>query len=247
MDILFFGGQSNMEGQTEAPPADRSDVPGCIEYKLLERKYVPLHHPAGEDVPPYLGGACFGNGSLLPDFCRRYHKFRSDVTVAAVHAAQGATTIDDWDPEKGLYQAAVGKLKAALEDAPEPVEHIYYIWLQGESDAIRDLSEDEYYEKLIRFKNCLKRDCGIEKFGIIRVGYFTTPEKDERIMEAQERAVHEDPDFLLLTRITSQITENLLNPDFINQEYSGHYNNRAMTVVGKDAGETLGRYAKYGK
>ena len=66
-------------------------------------------------------------------------------------------------------------------------------------------------------------------------------------MEAQERAVREDPDFLLLTRITSQITENLLNPDFINPEYSGHYNNRAMTVVGKDAGETLGRYAKYGK
>lgn len=246
MDILFFGGQSNMEGQTEALPVDHADVPGCVEYKLLERKYVPLHHPAGEEVPPYLAGTYLGHGSLLPDFCRRYHKFR-DVTVAAVHAAQGATTIDDWDPEKPLYAAAVEKLKAALADAPEPVEHIYYIWLQGESDAIRDLPADQYYEKLLHFKDCLKRDCGIEKFGIIRVGYFTTPEKDEPIMEAQERAAREDSDFLMLTRITSQLTEDIRNPDFINPEYSGHYNNRAMTVIGKDAGETLGRFAKYGK
>ena len=197
---------------------------------------VPL---AGLNTPgrPYTAG----EGYMPPQF---------DEAVIGMKPGETKTfsfEAPDWDPEKGLYQAAVGKLKSALEDAPEPVEHIYYIWLQGESDAIRDLSEDEYYEKLIRFKNCLKRDCGIEKFGIIRVGYFTTPEKDERIMEAQERAVREDPDFLLLTRITSQITENLLNPDFINQEYSGHYNNRAMTVVGKDAGETLGRYAKYGK
>lgn len=75
--------------------------------------------------------------------------------------------------------------------APAGVEvgHVFYVWLQGESDAIRKLPEAEYLQKIIAFKDALKRDCGIEKFGIIRVGYFVGGEDDEVIMNAQERAV----------------------------------------------------------
>lgn len=239
MDILFFGGQSNMEGQTEAVPSDTAPVPGCLEYKLLSRSYVPLAHPAGEDVPPHLGGPYLGRGSLLPDFCRAYRRCRP-VTVAAVHAALGATDIDAWAPASPLYEAAVGKFRAAVEDAPEPVEHIYYIWLQGESDALRRRTADEYFERLVRFKNALRADCGIERFGIIRVGYFAAPADDEAIMEAQERAAAEDGDFLLLTRLAALLSR---DADFLNPEFAGHFNNRAMTWLGQSAGESLGRFA----
>ena len=237
--MLWFAGQSNMEGQTEGLPADCSPVEGVKEYKYQTRSFVSLHHPAGEDVPPYLFGANDGYGSLLPDFCRSYRKIRQ-VPVIAVHTAKGATTIDDWDPAGPLYQAAVSKLKAALEDAGEKPEHIYFIWLQGESDAIRGLTEKEYYEKLLAFKNALKSDGGIERFGIIRVGYFTCDGKDEPIIAAQEKIVEDDSDFIMLTRITEQLSK---DPAYLNPTAAGHYNNAAMTIIGTEAGTKLGHYS----
>lgn len=237
MDALFFGGQSNMEGQTEAMPPDCSPVEGVMEYKLMTHSFVPLCHPAGEDIPPHLFGSNDGHGSLLPDFCRAYRQERG-VPVIAVHAAQGATNIDAWLPDSGLYQAAVAKMQAALKDMPERPEHLCYVWLQGESDAIRSLSAEEYLQKLILFKNALKKDCGIETFGIIRVGYFVGDERDEAIMEAQERAVREDGDFLMLTRITGELSR---DPAYLNPEAAGHYNNEGLKRIGFEAGKTLGR------
>ena len=238
MDVLFFGGQSNMEGQTETMPLDCSPVEGVMEYKLMTHTFVPLRHPAGEDVPPYLFGSNDGHGSLLPDFCRAYRQARN-VPVIAVHAAQGATNIDAWLPDSVLYRAAVSKMQAALEELPERPEHICYIWLQGESDAIRGLSTEEYLQKLILFKNALKSDCRVERFGIIRVGYFVGDERDEAIMEAQERAVREDRDFLMLTRITGELSR---DPAYLNPEVAGHYNNEGLKRIGLEAGETLGKY-----
>lgn len=239
MDVLFFAGQSNMEGQTESLPADCSPVEDTLEYHFLTDSFVPLCHPAGEDVPPMLSGANDGHGSLLPDFCRAYRGFRP-VQVAAVHTARGATTIDDWVPGGTLYLAAAAKQQAALRAVGKEAEHIYFVWLQGESDAVRGLSEDAYLKKLIDFKNALKRDCLIEKFGIIRVGYFTGGTQDEAIMSAQERAAREDTDFLMLTAVTARLSK---EERYLNPEAAGHYNNAAMAVIGREAGAALGRYA----
>lgn len=234
MDLIFFGGQSNMEGQTEGVPLDTAPVDGALEYRYKTREFVPLKHPVGEDIPP-LCPANYGFGSLLPDFCRTYVRY-SGNKVAAVHAARGATNIDEWQPDTELYQKAVEKQRAAITDLGEMPEHIYYVWLQGESDAIRKLSGDEYLEKLTILKNALKRDCDIDKFAIIRVGYFAGDEADEVIMHAQERAAEIDPDFIILTRITAALTK---NSDYINPEAAGHYNNRAMLLLGTDAAYTL--------
>ena len=244
MDLLIFSGQSNMEGQTEGCPDDRTPVEGAIEYKYLQEKYTTLQHPAGEDIVPYFGGACFGGGCMLPDFCRTYHRIRG-VLTAAVHVALGATRIDQWLPETEQYGMVLKKCRAAIAAAPEAIEHIYFIWLQGESDAIAKRSSEEYFNMLTTLKNALKADLGIEKFGIIRVGYFAEcydnpVEDDLAIIEAQERAAAVDGDFLMLSRLTETISR---DPDFINPFERGHYNNRALTMLGTDAAETLARYA----
>ena len=239
MDVIFFGGQSNMEGQTDKIPADTSPVPGAVEYKFLTNTFVPLRHPAGEDVPPHLFGANYGHGSLLPDFCRSYRAARP-VEVAAFHAAKGATALAEWMPGGELYGAAVQKQQAALKALGDRVDRIFYVWLQGESDAILGVSEEEYLQKLIAYKNALKKDCRIEKFGIIRVGYFAGDAADETIMNAQERAVKEDGDFLMLTRITAELSK---DPKYLNPETAGHYNNEGLALIGKEAGAALGSYA----
>lgn len=241
MDLLIFGGQSNMEGQTSYVPDDLRPIPGAMEYKLKSHAYVPLQHPVGEDFEPLLGGACFGMGNMVPDFVDVYRKYRHAL-VAVVHAAQGATNIDQWSPDGPIYQKAKEKIDDCLRTCqPEPIEHRYYIWLQGESDAIRGLAEDEYLTKLIAYKNSLKADFGIEKFGIIRVGYFcyNEPWRDEAIMRAQERACQIDDDFLLLTRITSKLS---YDKRYLNPQASGHFDNTGLAVIAAEAARTLGKY-----
>lgn len=238
MDIIIFGGQSNMVGQTSHVPEDLRPVAGAMEYKLKTHAYEPLQHPVGEHYEPLLEAACFGMGSLVPDFVDVYRKYRK-VLVAAVHAAQGATDIDEWAPDTERYRFAKEKINDCLHTCqPEPIEHRYYVWLQGESDAIRELSEDAYLEKLIAYKNALKADFGIEKFGIIRVGYFcySTPWKDEAIMRAQERACQIDEDFLMLTRITAKLS---FDKRYLNPYASGHYDNSGLAVIAAESARTL--------
>ena len=49
MDILIFGGQSNMQGQTEGLPENNAPVQGALEYRVKTDELIPLQHPVGED------------------------------------------------------------------------------------------------------------------------------------------------------------------------------------------------------
>ena len=256
MDILIFGGQSNMQGQTEGLPQDNAPVNGALEYRYLTDEFVPLQHPVGEDVCPekWIAASSGAGGSLVPDFCRAY-TLATGREVLAVHTAKGSTTLAEWLHGTQHHYWAQKKWLGALKKAKTlgEVGHIYYVWLQGESDALIQTSEKEYFQKLIAYKNELKAEVGIEKFGIIKVGYFarmaswvagSLEEKtawDEAIMSAQERAVKEDGDFVMLTRVCTELSQ---NPEHINPKAVGHYNNASMTRIGTEAGNALAEIAK---
>ena len=112
MDLLIFGGQSNMEGRTEGLPVPNEAAPGVWEYKFLTDSIVPLVHPAGERILPDLDGASESFGSLVPDFCRVYRN-ETGREVLAVHAAKGATRIDEWLPGTDRYRTALKKILGA--------------------------------------------------------------------------------------------------------------------------------------
>ena len=67
-DILIFGGQSNMQGQTEGCPTENDDVVGALEYKHKSSELVALHHPVGEDYGELISASFEGCGSLVPIF-----------------------------------------------------------------------------------------------------------------------------------------------------------------------------------
>ena len=253
IDILIFGGQSNMQGQTEALPEPNDPVPEAWEYLCLSDSLVPLTHPVGENIGDgLLLGADQGHGSLIPDFCRAYGRI-SGHRVAAIHAARGGTTLSQWLRGTERYAAALKKIRGGIENcrALGPVGKIFYIWLQGESDAIERTSTEAYTQMLTAYKNDLKKDAGIDRFCIIEVGYFCgsvtwirdrTREAaiacDEAIMAAQERLPELDGDFVLLTDICKKLSR---DPGCINPHAQGHYNNSAMTVIGTQAGTALAR------
>ena len=251
IDVLIFGGQSNMQGQTEALPEENAPVSGAWEYRVKDDAYIPLAHPVGEGLENgLLSASDQGHGSLVPDFCRAYTE-KTGIKVAAIHAARGNTRIDEWEKGTARYACALDKIRNGIRKAEAlgEVGEIYYIWLQGESDAVCSTPADEYIRRLIRYKDDLKADVGISRFGVIQVGYFcrnvswltdcTKEEaalRDETIRSAQLRAVEADGDFCLLTQICGRLS---MDPQYLNPYAEGHYNNRAMTLIGTDAGNAL--------
>ncbi|MGN1062397.1 MAG: sialate O-acetylesterase [Candidatus Scatosoma sp.] len=240
-DIIVFGGQSNMQGQTESCPNGGS-VPFAREYRYKTDELIPLAHPVGEDFGDFLLAAHEGHGSLVPAFCKAYRE-RTGGEVVAIHAAKGATVINDWKEDGARYAFALKKILSGIRKvgAETEIGSINCVWLQGESDAIAGTKEEEYLRALKAYKNALKRDVKISRFGIIRVGFFTTEEeRDKDIMRAQERAAAEDGDFVMLTRITGRLSR---DPSFLNPFAAGHYANAGMELLGRTAGDALARAA----
>lgn len=252
-DVLIFGGQSNMQGTTESLPKNNVEIGNAFEYFYLTDELSPLKHPVGENIGEgLLFQASEGHGSLLPDFCDTYVKL-TGRKVVAIHAARGGTEIAEWEKGTDRYSASAEKIKNGIKKARTlgEVGHIYYIWLQGESDARRLTPPKTYFEKLLKYKNDIFEDLGIEKFCIIEVGYFCGPVSyvnefpkeetyamDERIMQVQEELCKTYDDFVMLTDICKTLS---CNPEYINPLCEGHYNNKAMTIIGKTAAESLAK------
>ena len=258
-DILIFAGQSNMQGQTEALPFPNEPVADALEYRHLTDSLVPLMHPVGETIADdTLSCAELGCGSLIPDFCRAYIR-HAGVAVTAIHTARGATRIDEWLKGTARYDLALEKIRAGIAKtrAQAEVRRICLVWLQGESDAIYRTTEEEYIARMRKFRDDLVREVGIAAFGIIEVGWFCSTVRwmtdrthedalacDATIMRAQERLCREEAEgeipgrFVLLTQLCKALS---LDNTYINPDADGHYNNRAMALIGTDAAHALAR------
>ncbi len=257
-DLIFFMGQSNMQGQTERLLQPNNAVLNAFEYKFLSDELVPLKNPVGEDITvdflkgkPFsrgddcdewlrshaLGSSCFGNTNMVAYFCDSYSS-NSGKKVVAVHMAKGSTTISDWQKGSIVYRAVIKKARGAINKVEKQnIASISAVWLQGESDAIFSTTKEEYKNRLIALKDDLKADLNIDKFYIIKVGSFTNDDRDEAIFDAQEELCVND-EFVMLTRITHQIIH---DKNYLNPEYDGHYNAVGQKKIGETAGENLAR------
>ena len=262
MDVIIFAGQSNMQGQTERL-SEQENVRNAYEYKWLTNKIVPLQNPVGEqirydgregyaitcdeDIPIWLkdhvlGAAVYGHTNLVPSFCRAYID-QCENNVLAVHAAKGSTVIAEWLPGANGYRAIVDKTAAAIKKAKREheIEKIFFVWLQGESDAIAGNSKDDYKKKLSRLATELGKNLSIDKFAVIRVGRFTDDDRDLQIMQAQDEVCEQDDRFLMLTKIASELYE---DPEYMNPAAHGHYSAKGIEILGNAAGGALGKFRK---
>lgn len=247
-----------MQGQSECLSED-AVVENAFEYKFLTDELEPLKNPVGENITVdfkegytrvkgtssddwrerhLLGSACYNHTNLVPQFCRAYVQ-ETQHTVVAVHVAKGNTEISYWLPESDGYKALIKKSKSAIKKVSP--EHIYFVWLQGESDAIAGKSKLYYKKKLTDLCDGLKNDAGIEKFGIIRVGRFTNDSRDDVIMSAQDEICEENTDFLMLTDIASSLNE---KPEYMNPYVRGHFGAKGLEMLGHRAGLALGIFCR---
>ncbi len=260
-DIIIFGGQSNMQGQSECL-LNGYAAEGCMEYLYITDSLVPLKNPCGEYIKIdgsvgeefkgdlianedefikwlnsiALGASFEGGTNMIPAFCKSYRK-ECGNNVVAVSAAKGSTRLIKWLEGSKEHEILIKKASAAIGKCNR-INKIYFVWLQGESDALSSVSAKEYEEKLIEFKNQLKQKLGIDKFAIIRVGRFTNDDRDLEIIKAQEAVCCNDSDFVMLTRITTSINE---KAEYMNPVFRGHYSAKGLEYIGEVAGATLAR------
>ncbi len=239
-----------MQGQTEGLPEVNPVVDGVFEYRYLTDTLYPLKHPVGEDIihgeESLLLRSHQGGGSLIPAFCKEYVS-ASRKKLAVIHAARGATKIEEWLPGTARYATLVEKINKGVAKAKEleKVENVYFVWFQGCSDAIAQTTLQAYKNSFITLKNQLKKDADICEFGIIRVGYFasvvgwlkkgTKEERvvwDETIMQAQEEIVRKNEDCKILTRICAQLS---LDLNYLNPQEEGHYSNKGLERIGAES------------
>ncbi len=202
------------------------------------------------------------------EFAKCGRSIAAQTEIIAVHAAKGSTRISEWLPGTKGYELLVGKAKAAIalvqseaskasyaageygnsmQDLTKAsgkashAEHIYFVWLQGESDAIAAVKKENYKVHLCTLFTALQADLGVEKFGVIRVGRFTEDERDWEIIHAQSEICKEKPDFVMLTEIATELNT---QAEYMNPEYHGHYSAAGLEKLGAVAGRTLGYIAK---
>lgn len=116
------------------------------------------------------------------------------------------------------------------------VENIYFVWLQGESDAISGRSKEYYKAELIRLSDSLCEEFGITRFGIIRVGIFTGDERDFAIIEAQDEVCRENDRFAMLTDVATELFK---QPEYMNPCAYRHYSAKGQELLGSLAGAAL--------
>ncbi len=258
-DVIIFGGQSNMQGQSECL-SECEAVERAREYKYISDTLAPLKNPVGEDIrfdggagyaymgtpltpaqkwreDCVVGSACYGHTNLVPAFCRAYVK-EADTDVIAVHIAKGSTTIAQWLPGTKGYEMLVKKGSAAIQRARAEyaVKNVYFVWLQGESDAIEGNSKAYYKEKMHALGEALRRDVGILRFGVIRVGRFVNDARDFEIIDAQDEICREDPFFFMLTDIATKLNT---EPVYMNPHVGGHFSAAGLEKLGSVAGAAL--------
>lgn len=252
-DLIIFSGQSNMQGETERRHEKNDAVKGAMEYRFLTDELVELRHPVGEDIgndakhypepekktykERIENAALFkswkGNSNMVPFFCDEYVKITGREVVAC-HCAKGSTVLAYWQKGEIGYEMLLKKASAAKKKVNP--EHIYFIWLQGESDAICSTSKEGYKKGMLKLNEDLKKDLGIEIFANILVGRFTGTEKDDEIINAQIEVCRENSDFIMATDIIKDIW---LKEEYMNPEVAGHLSATGQEVVGIAAAKGL--------
>lgn len=244
-----------MQGQSECL-SENNVVKDAYEYKWLSDELVPLKNPVGENITysmsegyyvshetdaaswlreHALGAACYGNTNLVPSFCRTYAEI-TKRQVLAVHAAKGSTMISEWLPKSPIYNILIQKARSAIQKVKP--ERIFFVWLQGESDAIFGVSKEEYKVSMRLLYDALKSDLEIDLFGIIRVGRFTNDNRDTEIISAQDEICQEDDDFVMLTDIATELnTKN----EYMNPYVKGNYSAKGLELLGRLAAKSLCR------
>ena len=247
VDLILFMGQSNMSGSGgNAKYAPKVPYDEGYEFRAISdpTRLYQITEPFGVNENNLnaimdLPGA--KRGSLVSAFANTYFE-KTGVPVVAVSASAGATDTAFW-MKPAVSADYIERLKRAivwLENDKYEIRNKYVVWLQGESDAVDDLSSEKYEENM----NNIIRPLFIE--GITKV-FFITPgrtitRKDyfSEIIEAQIKMSKDSGYYALGTTVLSGVSTEYMVDEW-------HYNQTVLNLVGQECAKSVAYYSNTGR
>ncbi|QOS78086.1 sialate O-acetylesterase [Paenibacillus sp. JNUCC31] len=100
--------------------------------------------------------------SLAASFADAWSKANPEEEIGLIPCAEGGSSLDDWHPERILFQHALSEARFALRSS----QICGILWHQGESDSYRSLHET-YYEKLTHIIETLRNELHLDEVPLI--------------------------------------------------------------------------------
>lgn len=153
MKSLLLIGQSNMAGRGfthEVPPIYNERI-----MMLRNGRWQMMTEPIHFDRP--VAGV-----GLAASFAEAWCKDNEGEKIGLIPCAEGGSYIDEWSLDGTLFRHAINEAKFAMEDS----ELAGILWHQGESDS-QDGKYKEYYEKILRIFNEIRRELSVPNIPFI--------------------------------------------------------------------------------
>lgn len=249
VDVIIFAGQSNMcgsGGNKQQAPTPKYGTAYEFDLDAGSQKCILMKEPFGEGLNRANGlegdSASYSRrGTLTSAFCINYYK-QTKTPVVGIAASWGGSSTNTW-LSRGLVKQTQRKLKIAKKQLKKQgikIRHIYMVWLQGESDAKQERTQEAYISAMRKIHARMKK-YGVEKTFMILIGQDAGhPERNGTIIAAQKKLCKKYNDFILVSKKA---------PTFYNnywQNYTDtvHLNQKCLNAIGYEAGKNAGKYAK---
>ena len=232
VDLIFFMGQSNMAGYGgDAALAPKVEADAGEEYRVVsapDRLYE-ISEPFGKREANPSGlkdDMSKWKGSLVSSFINSYY----DAThhkVIAVSISCGGMAMDLWLGDHILNDCKerVAQSFAYLTDHGYSINRSMIVWLQGESDAMRQVEPSLYRGQFDSFMSQLLA-LGIDKVCIITPGRtHSDPESYKSIIDLQKKMCEENDNYILATDLLNSFDVSLMSDEY-------HYGQEALNQIG---------------
>lgn len=247
VDLIFFMGQSNMAGcGGNAAYAPKVEEGHGYEFRAISdpTRLYPVTEPFGineNNLNAIMDLPGAKKGSLVSSFINTYYDL-TKTPVVAVSASAGATDTAFWmsDAVVADYEERIKRAVVWLEAYNYKIRHKYVIWLQGESDAIDNLSTEKYIENMDNIIRPMFIN-GVEKVFFITPGRtITRRDYFEKIIAAQIKMSKDSSYYALGTTVLSGISTEYMVDEW-------HYNQTVLNLVGKECAQSVACFTNNGK
>jgi hypothetical protein len=254
VDVILFGGQSNMGGRGTAnekwPEKAPEILPGAgFEFRAVSAAgpLFGIEEPFGayENRPGGIWEPGRKTGSMVTAFVNAYYRHNGGVPVVAISASKGGSSIALWQPGGAFLEDALRRLRDCLSCLAEKtgcrVRHVFLAWCQGETDADEHMPPETYETMFGRMKRAFL-DSGAEKVLLVRIGRFNGEESGlyDDMIRLQTRIAQTDPDVVMVSCLFAAMRERGLMKDRF------HYFQAAYNLVGTDAGMHAAAFVQTG-
>lgn len=242
VDLIIFAGQSNMSGNGgNAALAPVVPAGAGYEYRPVASPAAlyPLVEPFGRNETGLISDQPqFQNGSMVSSFVNTYFQ-KTKVPVVAVPATRGGTDSSFWasPAAKAELLSRFLKAKTYLEKNNFKVRRKFLVFMQGESDAVKGVSEFDYKNNLTSAFQPLFAN-GLEQIFIITPGYAVNG------MYSYDDVVHAQTDLCSSNNMFT-LASNILHSASMNGylDDAVHYNQHALNLAGSSAAGRAAAFA----